>query len=341
MVNDSRQLVLIGDVQTHVPAPGDYSFLGEVWKRMREEVPQAGPIARYIGLRAPRFEDHQLMFLAAEVSDPEQVPEGMFAWVLGSKRWRVLTKQHDQLKTFWEAEAAWLWRHEGPRERPARSGVIGEFRAELPPSWCESASPAVTELSLWHHAYTDFTSEGPDDEIELVEHRSAWRDDYEQMALWLREHLGDHCEYTIEHIGSTSIDGIPAKPIIDVVVATPDMRKVKAIVCPLLDSPLWECWAGDDAKLSYVRREHLGGRRTHHVHLQPKSPDPEPRALFRDFLRTHPEEAARYAALKREILRALREGVGDRRTTGADRERYMLAKNDFVQDILERAQRER
>lgn len=66
------------------------------------------------------------------------------------------------------------------------------------------------------------------------------------------------------------------------------------------------------------------GRRTHHVHLCEAGSEMWQRLLFRDHLRTHPEEAARYAALKHGLAARHRE----------DREAYTAAKTDYVEAVL-------
>ena len=71
----------------------------------------------------------------------------------------------------------------------------------------------------------------------------------------------------------------------------------------------------------------FGTRRTHHLHASEQDDDVARRLLFRDYLRGNPDEAARYATLKRELA--------ERR--GADREGYTAAKAPFIAAAVARA----
>jgi len=156
------------------------------------------------------------------------------------------------------------------------------------------------------------------------------------MASSLRTWLGPDFDGTIEHVGSTAIPGIPAKPVVDIVVEAADVAQVRAILCAKLNTHAWECW-NQRGHFTFIKRERFGGKRTHHVHLRPAGLGREEKALFRDYLRDHPDEARAYADLKRELVRA-----HDERKRGApagplDRERYSNAKLAFVEGILRKA----
>jgi GrpB-like predicted nucleotidyltransferase (UPF0157 family) len=72
------------------------------------------------------------------------------------------------------------------------------------------------------------------------------------------------------------------------------------------------------------------GKRTHHLHLAPAGHEIWNGLAFRDYLRTHPEEAARYASLKRQLAESHQ----------TDRERYTEAKTEYVKKVTEKALKE-
>ncbi len=79
--------------------------------------------------------------------------------------------------------------------------------------------------------------------------------------------------------------------------------------------------------MTFVKRDSFQGRRTYHIHMAPKGHELWDAIIFRDYLRTHPIEASRYAELKYGLA-AVHEN---------DRERYTLAKTDFVEETLGKA----
>jgi GrpB-like predicted nucleotidyltransferase (UPF0157 family) len=143
--------------------------------------------------------------------------------------------------------------------------------------------------------------------IEVVPHDEvAWRDAFEREASALGLVFRDNV-VAIHHIGSTSIPGLPAKPVIDILVV---LRETATI----------DRYSGDMEALGYrVRGECLdaeipgtpgrfyfskeaGGTRTHHVHACALGhPEINDKLAFRDYLRAHPRRAAEYAALKHDL----------------------------------------
>jgi len=131
----------------------------------------------------------------------------------------------------------------------------------------------------------------------------------------------------LQHIGSTAVPGLPAKPIIDILAGVESMAVAEALAQPL-------CAAGYTTSAEFnatlADRQWFmrwaDGHRTHHLHVVVHAAEAwRQRIDFRDALRRRPELAARYAALKAELA-ALH---------GADREAYTEAKADFVRRVLE------
>lgn len=135
--------------------------------------------------------------------------------------------------------------------------------------------------------------------VEVVAYDPAWPEQFRVERLLLVEALPT--SLSIEHIGSTSIPGLAAKPIIDILAVVPDVDEIVADRSALeragyVYRPLA---FADDAEHLYFVRE-TAGRRTHHLHVfGATSPVPEENRLFRDYIAAHADAAHRYEAAKR------------------------------------------
>lgn len=129
----------------------------------------------------------------------------------------------------------------------------------------------------------------------------------------------------VEHIGSTSVPGLDAKPVLDLMPLLRSVDDGFACVAPMRSLGYW--YAGDFG----IPGRHLfikGSPRTHHAHMLVESSIEARRHLaVRDVLRSQPEYAARYSALKRDLA----EQFGD------DRESYAEAKAAFMRELFRAA----
>lgn len=137
----------------------------------------------------------------------------------------------------------------------------------------------------------------------------------------------------IEHIGSTAVPGLGAKPIIDIMAGVQHLSDATWCIQPLKTLgyeyvPEYEKFMPDRR---YFRKGNTPGMEhgsTHHVHMVEVGGDFWDRhLLFRDYLRGHPEEAQRYADLKKTLAARF----------SSDRESYTNAKTDYIQEIVARA----
>ncbi len=159
-------------------------------------------------------------------------------------------------------------------------------------------------------------------EIVIVDHDPAWASRYEQERARIVAALGERA-LAVEHIGSTSVPGLAAKPIIDIDLSVADLEDEDAYV-PSLEA------AG------YVLRVREPGHRMFrtpeldvHLHVCESGSDWEQRHLvFRDWLRTHPDDRERYEAVKRDLATREWDDMND----------YADAKTDVVADIMARAE---
>lgn len=160
------------------------------------------------------------------------------------------------------------------------------------------------------------------DPASVVAYDPVWPRLFAELGGALRPALGPVAR-RIDHIGSTAVPGLDAKPIIDVQVSVDALEPVEDF-----RAPLERCgfvWRADNADLTKrYFRERPGTRRTH-VHVRRAGSFSEQFALlFRDFLRADPDRAAAYAEEKRRLAHLLR----------TDREAYVAAKAPFVWETI-------
>lgn len=127
----------------------------------------------------------------------------------------------------------------------------------------------------------------------------------------------------IEHVGSTAVPGLPAKPVIDLMASIEDLDEVND---PALETFGYRALPTDMPQRLFYRREDYDSTAYHlHVVTSPSWPTRNER-LLRDHLLTHPEDRERYAALKRELMEKF--GPGDAYTRG---------KTDLIQELTDAA----
>jgi GrpB-like predicted nucleotidyltransferase (UPF0157 family) len=163
------------------------------------------------------------------------------------------------------------------------------------------------------------------EEVSLRAHDPAWAAAFESERDRLHA-LEPTTFVAIEHIGSTAVPGLVAKPIIDIVAAVTSLDGVDLLIERLCDngyatSPAFNASLNDRKWLM----RWCEGRRTHHLHIVVAMGEPWNHWLaFRDALRRDPALAGRYAQLKAEW--ATRHRV--------DREAYTDAKTAFVDAVV-------
>jgi GrpB-like predicted nucleotidyltransferase (UPF0157 family) len=175
-------------------------------------------------------------------------------------------------------------------------------------------------------------SNAEEDRVELVDYDPRWPAMFDEEAGRLRAALAgiDLGPFRLEHFGSTAIPGIAAKPIIDIMLVSVDQSRWPNAIEPIrsLDYVFWADNPRRDRMFFVKGMPPFGRRRTHHVHV--RTPDDARIALvFCEHLRRRPDEAARYARLKRDLEA--------RHPT--DREAYTAGKAEFVAKIVGRPDR--
>ena len=152
--------------------------------------------------------------------------------------------------------------------------------------------------------------------IVVADYDPGWPDAFEAERSRIRPAIG---EAPVEHIGSTAVPGLPAKPIIDL------MAGASAASIPgLLELGYERAEWGDFGERLFLRRRAPDGRVTHHLSLTTVGSSYwEDHLAFRDALRASPSLCERYAALKREQAAA-----------HEDIDAYTRAKTSLVREAL-------
>ena len=135
---------------------------------------------------------------------------------------------------------------------------------------------------------------------------------------------------SIEHVGSTAIPNMGAKPIIDIMIGVACLTEIESRI-PNLEAIEYRYVPKCEAELPERRyfRKPFTGPSTHHLHCVCRDTAFWNRhILFRDYLREHPNVAADYLRLKLELAKQHR----------ADRTAYTKAKSTFIESILEKAE---
>jgi GrpB-like predicted nucleotidyltransferase (UPF0157 family) len=187
--------------------------------------------------------------------------------------------------------------------------------------------------------------------LEIVDHDTSWAELFEREGARIRDACGELLE-SIEHIGSTAVPGLPAKPVIDLLATVREMALLStlhegshtrvdgrgippegnarhvALVEGLV--ALGYEYLGEHGirRRLYFRKPPTGDEPGYHVHVvRAGSKLHREHLLFRDYLRAHPDVAEQYGGHKRELARRFKD----------DRKGYTRAKAAFIAQVLRAA----
>jgi GrpB-like predicted nucleotidyltransferase (UPF0157 family) len=166
--------------------------------------------------------------------------------------------------------------------------------------------------------------------ITIADYDPRWPELFESEKQRLRESLGNQIVH-IEHIGSTAVPGLAAKPVIDMMVGVESLKVADAFcILPIINLG-YEYIKAVETKLPlqrYFRRNSTKGVRTHHIHLVEFGTDWWRHYLvFRDYLRSNVEARTAYENIKRELAQ---------KDWGSGME-YADAKTAFIEGVLSKA----
>lgn len=186
------------------------------------------------------------------------------------------------------------------------------------------------EATRYHEGLADLIDKNKESPIEVVPYNPEWPMLFEEIVQELKEILGDNL-VEIHHIGSTSVPGLDAKPVIDVIPVVKDVETIDALNL-LFESKGYEVKGelGMISRRFFVKNDKDGGR-VANIHTWPYgSPQIERHLIFRDYLRSHPEVAEEYANLKKKLAKEY----------PYTREGYTGGKEDWIASIVEKARQE-
>ncbi|KIO35144.1 GrpB family protein [Shewanella sp. cp20] len=183
--------------------------------------------------------------------------------------------------------------------------------------------------------------------IVVIDHQMSWHQAFKVEKAQLLTALGE-CVVSLEHIGSTSVPGLAAKPIIDMLLEVDSLAALDAqaeqlralgyvargengisgrrYFCKSEETKSEETKSEEDKSDEGKRDEYKAGpQRTHHLHaFQRGSQQLIAHRVFRDYLIAHPELVNQYGQLKRQAASECEH----------DSRRYMALKEDFIRQNL-------
>jgi GrpB-like predicted nucleotidyltransferase (UPF0157 family) len=161
--------------------------------------------------------------------------------------------------------------------------------------------------------------------VEVIAHSKIWQEQFEQEKQLLQKLFSEEL-IAVHHIGSTAIQKISAKPVIDILLVVDAIEQVNHY-----SAGMRKLGYIDFGEYGIVGRRFFakgGDRRSHHVHVFTKgNPEIERHLAFRDYLNSHPEQAAAYSELKLQLAQQFPLAI----------EKYIAGKERFIKEIDEKA----
>lgn len=221
-----------------------------------------------------------------------------------------------------------LREHEATLEAIALEKLRGEALPALQRSFAYHPVKLQRAVFPWHRLFeigleADVAAAGQGRGIVVVEYDPSWPQIFEKDKAAILRSLGPLVR-GIEHIGSTAVRGLAAKPIVDMLLGV-DADDLDSIIEPLVEIgyeyiPDWEI---SMPMRRYFRRLTPDGTHTHHLHAVPYRGEFWRRDVaFRDYLRTHPEKAREYGDMKKRLAQQHQGSID-----------YTFAKTEFVRSV--------
>jgi len=161
--------------------------------------------------------------------------------------------------------------------------------------------------------------------ITVVPYNAEWPELFQRLGRQLRAAFQDLAG-RIDHVGSTSILGMPAKPILDIQISVACLEPMGSYKASL--ESLGFDWRVNNPDLTKRYFRETSGSQRIHIHVRRSGSWGEQFSLlFRDYMRTHSEDAAAYGALKYRL-------AGEHRT---NRQAYVDAKAPFIWTVMRAA----
>jgi len=168
--------------------------------------------------------------------------------------------------------------------------------------------------------------------VIIVNYNNTWPEMFEKLKLIIQEYLGE-LVLSIEHVGSTSIPGLAAKPIIDIDVVVESFSQLPTVIDKLSElGYVYEGNLGIEDREAFARKDNFvpyskdnNEKPEHHLYVcNVESRELLRHIKFRDTLNTHPSLVTEYGQLKKELAEAYRN----------NRKAYTEGKTQFVTKVL-------
>lgn len=160
-------------------------------------------------------------------------------------------------------------------------------------------------------------------EIHIVSYDESWQELFNTEKSLLSGVIGEFLTGPIEHVGSTAVPGLAAKPVIDIMAGVKSLDASRPAISIL--GKYEYCYYPYRLEIMHWFCKPSPQFRTHHLHLVPyNSKVWNERLAFRDYLRSHSDVVQEYAELKYRLAEQYR----------FDREKYTEAKTTFIKNIL-------
>ena len=165
--------------------------------------------------------------------------------------------------------------------------------------------------------------------VELSCYDKRWKEEYKKEKELLEMVLGDKI-IEIHHVGSTSVDGLSAKPIIDILIVIEDLSLIFEIE-KILNKYEYTNMGQHDINDQYFFAKGSDDARTHYIHFTiPNSDTYYNLIYFKRYLLEHLEYMKKYMKLKEELALKYKN----------ERKKYTMAKKDFIREVISLAKKE-
>ncbi len=165
--------------------------------------------------------------------------------------------------------------------------------------------------------------------VELVEYDSNWKKEYENEEKLLKDVLGNRI-IEIHHIGSTSIEGLKAKPVIDILIVINSLDEIPEIE-KILKPYNYENRGQQGVEDRFFFAKGPEDARSHYIHfVEPNSNTYYNQVYFKRYLIEHPEYIKKYCDLKQDLANKYAD----------ERPKYTQGKNEFITDVINKAKEE-
>ncbi|MCL1822110.1 MAG: GrpB family protein [Prolixibacteraceae bacterium] len=166
--------------------------------------------------------------------------------------------------------------------------------------------------------------------IRIVPYNPDWKIFFEQEKVVITTMLGENLALTVEHIGSTSVVGLAAKPTIDILVEVSNLSdEIKLDITKKLErigyGNMYNADTGNKMTFGKGYDENYNCAITYHIHIREKSSTPQDEIYFRDYLRQNSDARNEYEKFKYALAEKYQ----------FNREDYTQAKTEFIVKITE------